>query len=220
MSIIFCIPISDTKAISLPLADPADDVVLLCSTKVITNIYQPTVDIAELDVNISGSYISFSFYGTPVIDTIHRYNVTVFWDASGTNRTDCLVGIKDYVLYYGSYTVLRNSTGIVYSYDSNDTAYVDGNTIFFPIIIPPLTLERSIETVSDAGGIATVPAEETDGTTVTPSTSSWYVDACGMFPAWIPIPDEGSIELPIIMTLLGSSFIIILVIRRRKKRIT
>ena len=89
--------------------------------------------------------------------------------------------------------------------------------IIFPIIFPNLTLARNMGSAFDAGGLATVPAETTDGTSAVPSEDYTYADACGMFPAWIPIPGEGGIELPIIVTLLGTSFIIILVIRKRKK---
>ena len=209
---------SNTKAITLPLSDPANDVVLIQNGVTITNVVQTSVDISELDVDESSSQITFSFYGNPVIDNLHKYNVTIFWDATGVNRTDCLAGNIGTEFYNGTKTVLKNSIGtVVYSDEFNDTAILNVTEIIFPIVFPNLTLARNMGSAFDAGGIATVPAETTDGTSAVPSEDYTYVDACGMFPAWIPIPDEGGIELPIIVTLLGTSFIIILVIRKRKK---
>lgn len=219
-SIIFCIPMTKTKAAyPVPLADPANDVVIIYdSTIAITNVCKPSVDISELDVSIPSLEIYFTFYGTPVIDVLHKYNVTIFWSEFGDNYTNCFAGDWGTGLIYGSKTVLVNSSGITYYDYTNNTATVLGNTIIFPFNNSSPILARGMNIVEDSGGKATVPTEETtDGVTSTPNPDYLYTDTAGRF-TWIPIPTNGGIELPIIITLLRTSFIIILVIRRKRNK--
>ena len=48
------------------------------------------------------------------------------------------------------------------------------------------------------------------------TNGGWVCDSAGSGYCWIPWPDEGAIELPIIITIIGTSFAVILVVRRRK----
>ena len=219
-SIIFCIPTIQTKALyPVPLSDPANDVVIIFgSTVAITNVIRPSVDIAQIDVSIPSEEVYFTFYGTPEIDEQHKYNVSIFWNEAGDNYTNCFAGDWGTGLIYGSKTILVNGSGIIYNDYTNNTAVVIGNTIVFSFNYSSLVLARGMDLVVDSGGMATEPTEETtDGITATPNPGYLYTDTAGRY-TWIPLPTGGGIELPIIITLLGTSFIIILVIRRKRNK--
>ena len=104
----------------------------------------------------------------------------------------------------------RVATGVYTRTDSKGHVIFDINYTFVP-------LTKAMDTTFDSGGLASAPADEVDTTTVEPSPYYAYVDACGNTVAWIPMPEEGAIELPIFIVIIGSSFIAIIVIRRKRK---
>lgn len=236
ISVIFSIPTPLSQAIPFPITDTVDDVKIYVadnSTGVPT--YYPPCDIYRITTNTS--YLLYTFIGKPIIDNEHQYNVTIFWDISHENYTMCIAGnlvgnaydMSDTLIPFsnGTFSCFRNNIGeMMYSEIDSDTVEEEAcDGMSFQVsftLFPLISYSNPYAVFANAKvpeSIAVYPQLDIGpgNDLQTTFNGGWVCDSAGSGFCWIPLPGNGGIELPIILTLLGSSFIIILVIRRRKK---
>ncbi len=233
VSIVFSIPTQRSQAIYYQsINDPQGDVVLKCSsgTGDVSPYTYPACDIKQAFKN--NTHIGLILYDDPIVDRSHHYKVIVQWDTSDVNYTMCIaggatedvdLGVKAPAsLFNGTYTIFKNSSGdtLFSSITTNQTFLQVNNTVEFAIAFLsfPALIQTALVPDSYFGS-----ATKKTSTECYPQKSKgycyWICDTAGSGFCWIPFPDDcGGIETPIIFGLVGSSFIALLVIQKRKKK--
>lgn len=223
-NIVFCIPTPRTQSMPFDVADPVGDVRLVKYDGTNVSITYPALDIVE--INKTSTHLILELHTTAVIDDFHQYSVIVYWDSSGENYTKCIAGDVSgtcYIngtsmpYYNGSYTVFRNLSGdIIYSELNYNLSFTIGSTISFPVdfaCCPIMSVDNPYSVMAEASAPYNVYSYTAK---YHGSSCEVMYDAAGSEHSWIAFPDECGIETPIILSILGSSFILMIVLRRRK----
>jgi len=238
---IFFIPSLDSHAISFPVKDSVDDVEIF-STSVTTGpgtpTYYPPVDIYSISHN--NSYLQYNFVGQPIIDNKHKYSVLIEWDNSTVGNTYynftmliagnlTVSGVDENndtaIFYNGTYSMISNSSNYpIWAEINNNTFTLEGcDSMSFAANFSYLTSWFGTDPFRVSAwarvpqNFAVYPLPDIGpGNNLEKTNGGWVCDSAGSGFCWIPWPDEGAIELPIIITIIGTSFAVIIVIRRRK----
>jgi len=181
--------------------------------------------------------VALSLYGTPQIDDKHYYNLTMYWDISYYNYSMCLAGAAIHTvplknggsaqLFNGTYTIIRhaNNTILATALEADLILPIVGNNITFELnsssLLTPISKSYTFIFASLYEYAAVASAQHSVISPKLPESKydCWICDTAGSGFCWIPFPDDcGGIETPIIIGIVGSSFIFIQVIRRRKRK--
>lgn len=228
ISILLCVPTKYSQAITFPISDAVDDVLLFPSTdpnEVGVPFYYPTVDIYGIATN--DTYIHYVFIESPIIDNKHQYYLLINWDTSGENFTKCIAGNiigealdeddETTSFVNGTYTMIRHSNGTqIYSEILND-AYTAENcdSLSFPINISTwITVTTAWQIFAFAG----VPKDSVAYPLPVTNGDGWICDSAGSGSCLELPTDTNGTNFSIFLGLTISGFAVILVITLHRKR--